>query len=112
MIGSVYKARWLSKNRLVACKVIAVSKAKEAELLQKSFLQEIAAYMELSGAYILKTYGFAAARQGETKIFMLITEYMSRGSLSDVIQQMGEKMSLRRKLDMARNIARWNTKDA
>lgn len=74
-------------------------------MLEKSFLKEIAAYSELSGAYILKTYGFTAARQGQSKQYMLVMEYMSRGSLSTVIQDKGDKLSLRRRVDMARNIA-------
>ena len=89
----------------MACKLITVPRTKEAERLEKSFLKELAAYAELSGAYILKTYGFAAARQGENKLYMLVMEYMSRGSLASVIQQRGETLSLRRKLDMARNVA-------
>ncbi|CAF1179511.1 unnamed protein product [Didymodactylos carnosus] len=103
--GSVYKARWISKNRPVACKVITVPKTNDAERLEKSFLKEIAAYAELSGAYILKIYGFTASRHGQNKRYMLIMEYMSRGSLANVIDQKGDKLSLRRKLDMARNIA-------
>ncbi len=85
--------------------MITVPKTKEAEALEKSFLKEIAAYAELSGAYILKTYGFTASRQGQNKTYMLIMEYMSRGSLSNVIKEKGDKVSLRRRLDMARNIA-------
>ena len=76
-----------------------------AELLEKSFLKEIEAYAELSGAYILKTYGFAACKQGQKKIYMILMEYMSRGSLSNVIEAKGSDISLRRKLQMARNIA-------
>ncbi|UJR32794.1 hypothetical protein I4U23_020256 [Adineta vaga] len=103
--GSVYKARWISKKRPVACKVITVPQSDNAERLEKSFLKEIAAYSELSGAYILKTYGFTASRYGPSKKYMLIMEYMSRGSLANVIKQKGDQLSLRRKLDIARNIA-------
>ena len=101
----MHKARWISKNRLVACKVITVTNLKNAEILEKSFLKEIAAYAELSGAYILKTYGFAACKQGQKKIYMIIMEYMSRGSLANVIEATGSEISLCRKLLMARNIA-------
>ncbi|CAF3586255.1 unnamed protein product [Rotaria sp. Silwood1] len=103
--GSVYKAKWISKKRSVACKVINVPRSNDADRLEKSFLKEIAAYAELSGAYILKTYGFTASRYGQGKRYMLIMEYMSRGSLSNLIQEKGDKISLRRKLDMAMNIA-------
>jgi len=103
--GTVFKGKWLSKKRTVACKVIDVSQTKEAEVLERSFLKEIAAYAELSGAYILKTYGFAAARQGQKKQYILVMEYMSRGSLAKVVQDESDDLSLRRRLDMARNIA-------
>ncbi|CAF3170654.1 unnamed protein product [Rotaria sp. Silwood2] len=103
--GSVFKAKWISKKRSVACKVINVPKSKDAERLEKSFLKEIAAYAELSGAYILKTYGFTASKQGQGKRYMIVMEYMSRGSLSNLIQEKGDKISLRRKLDMAMNMA-------
>lgn len=89
----------------MACKVVQVPATKEAERLERSFLKELGAYSELSGAYILKTFGFAAARQGPNKIYMLIMEFMSRGSLSSVIKKEGTKLSLRRKLDIARNVA-------
>ncbi|CAF0829783.1 unnamed protein product [Adineta steineri] len=103
--GSVYKARWLSKNRPVACKVITIPRTNAAERLEKSFMQELIAYSELSGAYILKMYGFTASRVGSNKRYMLVMEYMSRGSLSSVIKKEGDKISLQRKVDMARNIA-------
>ena len=85
--------------------MITVPRSNDAERLEKSFLKELAAYAELSGAYILKTYGFTASRHGQNKRYMLIMEFMSRGSLANVIQEKGNKISLRRKLDMARNIA-------
>ncbi|CAF0793093.1 unnamed protein product [Adineta ricciae] len=103
--GAVYKAKWLSKNRPVACKVIFVPPTMNANTLEKSFLKEIAAYTELSGAYILKTYGFSTSKNEKGKIYMLIMEYMSRGSLASLIKDRGDKISLRRRLDMARNIA-------
>ncbi|CAF4827079.1 unnamed protein product, partial [Rotaria socialis] len=57
--GYVCKAIWRPKNRQVACKVIEISsESSSSELLQRSFLLELAAYRELSGAYILRTYGY------------------------------------------------------
>ncbi|UJR14449.1 hypothetical protein I4U23_001446 [Adineta vaga] len=102
--GAVYKAKWLSKKRPVACKLILVPPTVNAEILEKSFLKEIAAYTELSGAYILKTYGFSAGIHEKGKVYMLIMEYMSRGSLASLIKDKGNQISLRRKLDMARHI--------
>ena len=64
------------------------------------------AYTEISGAYILKLFGFAVQVDPTTRTrkFLLIMELMSRGSLTNVIKQK-EKISLRRKLEMACHIA-------
>ncbi|CAM4773163.1 unnamed protein product [Rotaria magnacalcarata] len=102
--GSVHKARWTSKNLQVACKVIIVPDSNEISELEKSFFKELAAYMELSGGYILKTYGYALARQRNKKVYMIIMEYMARGSLASVLKEK-DKISLRRKVCMARQIA-------
>jgi serine/threonine protein kinase len=74
--------------------------------LEKSFLRELTAYNELSGAYILKLYGFAIQEDETTGIrkCLLVMEFMSRGSLANVIKQ-EKKISVRRKLEMACHIA-------
>lgn len=102
-IGAVYKAKWKSKNRLVACKVICVT--PDRKHLEKSFYKEMAAYAELTGPYILKLYGYniQALPNGNTRC-MLILEYMSRGSLTSVLRQK-EKISLRSKVEIACQIA-------
>ncbi|CAF1228062.1 unnamed protein product [Adineta steineri] len=102
--GSVHKARWISKNRQVACKIINVHDSHRGNQLEKSFFRELAAYMELSGGYILKTYGYGLLKQNSTK-YMIITEYMARGSLATVLKNKNEKVSLRRKVHMAKQIA-------
>ncbi|CAF4449090.1 unnamed protein product [Rotaria sp. Silwood2] len=102
--GTVYKARWISKNRPVACKIIVVPDSKEPSSLEKSFAKELSAYIELSGGYILKTYGYAAGRQENKSIYMIIMEYMPRGSLTSVIKSK-TKISLQQKVNMARQIA-------
>ncbi len=78
----------------------------DKEHLEQSFLRELAAYTEVSGAYILKLYGFAIQTDTTNGIrkFLLIMEFMSRGSLTNVIKQ-ENKISLRRKLEMACHIA-------
>ena len=102
-LGTVYKAKWLSKNRQVACKVISVQ--PDHEHLEKSFRKELAAYAELSGPYILKTYGYNIQELSNgIRKCMLIMEFMPRGSLSNVLRQK-EKIPLRRKLEMACQIA-------
>jgi serine/threonine protein kinase len=99
----VYKAKWLSKNRQVACKVINVPPGTEH--LEKSFRKELAAYAELSGPNILKTYGYNVQELSKgIRKCTLVMEFMHRGSLSDVLKQ-AEKISLRRKVEMACQIA-------
>ncbi|CAF1133487.1 unnamed protein product [Adineta ricciae] len=101
--GTVYIAKWLSRNRQVACKVIRVP--PDNMHLEKSFRKELAAYAELSGPYVLKLYGYnIQALSDGTQKCMLIMEYMSRGNLASVLKQT-EKISLRRKLEMACQIA-------
>ena len=103
-VGQVYKAKWLSKNREVACKMIRVTPHQRH--LEESFRKELAAYAELSGAYILKTFGYGDRMLGNgAKECFLITELMHRSSLADVIHHRGEKISLRRKLSMACHVA-------
>jgi len=103
LLGTVYKAKWLSKNRQVACKVISVT--PEQQHLEKSFRKELAAYAELSGPYILKTYGYNIQQlPNDVRKCMLVMEFMPRGSLSRVLRQK-EKIPLRRKLEMACQIA-------
>lgn len=72
----------------------------------KSVLRELAAYTEISGAYILKLFGFAVQIDpaNKTRKILLIMEFMSRGSLTSVIKS-EQKISLRRKLEMACHIA-------
>ncbi|CAF2390569.1 unnamed protein product [Rotaria sp. Silwood2] len=98
--GQVYKAVWLSKNREVACKVFRVTAHRRH--LEDSFRKELNAYAELSGAYILKTFGYGERLMANgIKECYLITEFMPHGSLSNVIHNEMEKISLRRKLTMA-----------
>jgi serine/threonine protein kinase len=90
----------------VACKVITM-KMDSAEQLLKSFIKEIEAYNELSGAFILKIYGYTlkepASNEDDGKC-AVIMEFMSRDSLTTVVRQK-EKLSLNCKLDMAWNVA-------
>ena len=100
----MHKARWISKNRMVACKSIIVRDIKQDTLLKKSFFKELSAYMELSGGYILTTYAYAVKQDANKETYMIITEYMARGSLASLLRQK-EKIPLRRKVQMAREIA-------
>ncbi|CAF5002506.1 unnamed protein product [Rotaria sp. Silwood1] len=102
--GAVHKARWISKNREVTCKIIFAPDTNQIHALENSFFKELSAYTELSGGYILQTYGYVMTRQNNKRIYMIITEYMARGSLANALKEKG-KISLRRKVHMARQIA-------
>ncbi|CAF3799393.1 unnamed protein product [Rotaria sordida] len=110
--GRVYKAFWRSKNLPVACKIIEISnKSSESDYLRRSFPQEIAAYRELSGSYILRTFAYAIRdipiqnNHGQKTQYMILMELMRRRSLRDVLDNEPHKLSLRRKLIMSRQIA-------
>jgi len=93
-------------------KIIEVSgKSSNSSELQRSFLLELAAYRELSGPYILRTFAYATRDlpanrvRGLTTQFMIVMEFMGRGSLQNVLENESNKLSLRRKLSMGRQIA-------
>lgn len=72
---------------------------------ETSFRKELAAYAELSGPFILKTHGYNIEQLSNgVRRCALIMEFMSRGSLTSVLHQK-EKLSLRRKVEMAIQIA-------
>ena len=110
--GYVCIAKWKSKNKEVACKIIEVSSnSQTSKDLQRSFILELAAYRELSGPYILRTYAYAmnqipASRiRSATTQYMILMELMARGSLQNLLENQPKQISLRRKLAMARQIA-------
>ncbi|CAF1602295.1 unnamed protein product [Rotaria sp. Silwood1] len=87
--GSVYQAKWISRNQQVACKVFDVLLNP---LLIESFVKELSAYNELSGAYILKLYGFVhhtpTNSNGGVQC-MLIMEYMTLNIASGMLKLHG-----------------------
>ncbi|CAF1079351.1 unnamed protein product [Didymodactylos carnosus] len=100
--GQVHKAIWLPKNREVACKITTIN--GENRQLEESFRQELAAYTELEGAYIIKLFGYGERQQNLVRELCLIMELMGRGSLKSVIEHSNQVISLRRKLNMACHI--------
>ncbi|CAF1216043.1 unnamed protein product, partial [Didymodactylos carnosus] len=101
---TVYEATWVSKKLRVACKVFRVRKQGGSGLLQ-SFKRELNAYREVSGAYILKIYGYAVETISrlEDKCY-LVMEYMAKGSLACMMEK--EKISYFRKVKYALHVAR------
>lgn len=110
--GYVCIANWKSKNKQVACKIIEISSnSQTSKDLQRSFLLELAAYRELSGPYILRTFAYATKQLPPNRIrssltqYMILMELMGRGSLQNLLENQPNQLSLRRKLTMARQIA-------
>ncbi|CAF3921731.1 unnamed protein product [Rotaria sp. Silwood1] len=110
--GYVCKAIWRSKNHQLACKVIEISDGSStSHQLQRSFVLELAAYRELSSPYILQTFAYATRtipanrNRGPKTQFMILMELMGRGSLINLLETQPNKVSIRRKLSMSRQVA-------
>lgn len=97
--ATVYKSKWISKDRIVACKVIRTSDGMD--YVRQSFQKEVSAYAELSGPYIIRTYGFYKQKlPNGHENHGLIMEFMQRGSLTAVLREK-TPLSLRLKFDIA-----------
>ena len=110
--GYVCVATWKSRRREVACKIIEIPKNSESiSDLERSFIDEIAAYRELSGPYIVRSYAYAKCDLPATRIhgpktqLMILMELMGKGSLQNLLDKEPNQLSLRRKLSMSRQIA-------
>ena len=108
--GSVYKARLLPNNKIVACKTITYNSrmkanGKSLKTFLQSFLRELTAYNELNSNFIIKSYGHCLENTSDEVNCYLVMEYMEKGSLADVIRTEGDTLSLRCKLQMACHIA-------
>ena len=90
--SNVYKAMLKSSRKLVACKICSNQKFDKA-----FYLNELFAYRELKGINILRMFGYSSTREEENLI--IITEYMSKGSLKCVLQNEHD-LSLRKRLDI------------
>jgi len=110
--GTVYKARLLKSNQIVACKVVTIRKSDlvtpsladlNPKQLIKSYVREINCYKEMQGVNILKFIGHCIKPIDEGLELMIITEYMSKGNLAMVIDADIE-LSYRRRLEIATGI--------
>lgn len=111
--GKVYKAKIKNSNELVACKVIEITKSQiplmlllglNPENLYKSYIQELEAYRELKGENILKMIGHSFEQTDDSLKMMLITEFMAKGSLTNVLNS-ESNISYRKRLKIACDIA-------
>ena len=109
--GRVYKSKLKSMNKLVACKVIKVMNDKDknaagmnAEELVKSYMAEREAYEELRGVNILKMFAYCIEYVANGINLMLVTELMSKGSLTSLLANEPD-LSHRRRLEIACDVA-------
>lgn len=109
--GSVYKSRLRNLNKIVACKIIQIDKlnnnnnSQDKTVLYESYLHELNAYKELKGVNILKMFGHCVEKVNNTKSnLMIITEFMSRGSLTTLLNN-DPNITYRRRLQIATDIA-------
>jgi hypothetical protein len=107
--GTVYKSRHKNlDNKIVACKVIKleVGRQKEGDLvdLYKSYTQELNAYTELKGVNILRMFGHCIQKTPDSFNLMIITEFMSKGSLKSLLEKEPD-LSFRRRFDIVCDVA-------
>ena len=103
--GTVHKARLKDLNKIVACKIIDLEENKydsffDKETLIKSYKQELKSYKELKGVNIIKMFGYC--RSGLK--FLLVTEFMEKGSLASLLKK-EQDISYRRRLQMMVGVA-------
>jgi serine/threonine protein kinase len=103
--GAVYLSKLKNTGELVACKVITLTSDKAKSLtLYESYLKELYAFKELKGVNILKMIGHSRKDTINAFNMMIITEFMGKGSLADVIEKEPE-LSWRKRLTLACGIA-------
>ncbi|CAF3416130.1 unnamed protein product [Rotaria sp. Silwood1] len=79
--ADVYRGRWLSQDHEVAIKIIRIQYLREK--VKKDFIKEISMMHKVHYDHILNMYGACT----ELDKYALVIEYMSLGSLYDVLKQ-------------------------
>ena len=79
--ADVYRGKWLSHHHIVAIKTIRITYLKDD--IKKDFLNEIATMYKICFDHVLGIFGACI----EPNYYALIVEYMSLGSLFDVLQK-------------------------
>ncbi|CAF1102523.1 unnamed protein product [Adineta steineri] len=78
--ADVYRGKWLSRDLKVAIKIIRIQYLSER--VQEDFIKEIATMQQIHHEHILHMYGACM----EPEKYALVIEYMSLGSLYDVLR--------------------------
>lgn len=106
--GSVYKAQY--KDQTVACKIIREELSLlnillgQFGTLKKSYLRELEAYKQIKGENIIRMIGHCTYAQGNISDFMILTEFMSKGSLDKLLKN-EPQLTPRRRFNIAANVA-------
>ena len=110
--GNVYIAKF--KENVVACKkikseeIISIfvteSTNAEYEKFRKSYMRELKAYNEIKSDNILKMIGYSTNQKGPLKELVILTEYMEKGSLSDLLRN-EPNLSYKMRFSIAGDIA-------
>ena len=79
--ADVYRGKWLSHDHPVAIKTIRITYLRDD--VKKNFLDEIATMYKIRFDYVLGIFGACI----EPNYYALVVEYMSLGSLFDVLQK-------------------------
>ena len=112
--GTVWKSKLKNLNdKIVACKVITIKKDQilimqllgmDPMTLYNSYVQELNAYKELKGVNILKMFGHCTNSIENKLELMIVTEFMSKGSLTCLLEKETD-LSFRKRFSIAYDIA-------
>lgn len=106
--GTVFKAEY-NKN-IVACKKINVNVLRclihkdDPNELAKTYLRELNAYNQIKGDNVLKMLGYCTKTFDLEVNFIILTEFMHKGSLTSLLRSEPD-LSYRRRLNIAVDIA-------
>lgn len=103
--GTVFKARFKTTGRLVACKIMVSTESNiSKESSDKSFYDEVNAYQKIKGKNILRMLGYFDSSFSHSK--GIITEYMHKGNLREMLRSSRDRnLSDRRRFDILVQVA-------
>jgi hypothetical protein len=104
--GSVYKSKLKNSDKIVACKIIQVHRMADSEAqsrLYQSYLNEVNSYNEVKGENILKCFGHCIENSSIICNMIIITEFMSKGSIACLLKN-EPQLSYRRRFQIANDI--------
>ncbi|XP_047131757.2 dual specificity mitogen-activated protein kinase kinase dSOR1 [Hydra vulgaris] len=107
--GTAYKAKLISKNKIVVCKIVEwhplhMILGLDVNSLYQSFIREVLAYNEINSNFVIKAYGSCVVNNQSIEKFYLLTEYMEKGCLTKLLKNEPD-LSYRCRVSIAYNIA-------